>query len=81
MAFQRKKKNLSQDLENRRSTFLKSELKIDGATLMPYPCSQFCADIKFDIRSDNIFDIKLGDSLHVNHTINFVIKLRSYGTV
>ena len=41
---------------------------------MLYPFSQFCADIKFDIRSDNIFDIKLGDSLHVNHTINFVIK-------
>ena len=50
-------------------------------SIMPYPFSQFCADIKFDIRSDNIFDIKLGDSLHVNHTINFVIKLRSYGTV
>ena len=65
MAFQRKKKNLSQDLENRRSTFLKSELKIDGATLMPYPCSQFCADVKFDIRFDNRFDVRLWNSFHV----------------
>ena len=43
--------------------------------LMPYPCSQFCSDIKFD----NRFDIKLGDSFHVIHTINFGIKLGSYG--
>ena len=49
--------------------------------LMPYPCSQFCADVKFDIRFDNRFDIKLGDSFHVNHTINFGTKLRSYGIV
>ena len=48
---------------------------------MPYPCSQFCADIKFDIRFDNRFDIKLGDSFHVNHTIHFGSKLRSYGIV
>ena len=38
--------------------------------LMPYPCSQFCADVKFDIR----FDTKLGDS-------DFGTKLRSYGIV
>ena len=44
---------------------------------MPYPCSQFCADIKFD----NRFDIKLGDSFHVNHTVHFGSKLRSYGKV
>ena len=43
--------------------------------LMPYPCSQFCSDIKFD----NRFDIKLGDSFHVIHTIKFGIKLGSYG--
>ena len=43
---------------------------------MPYPCSQFCADIKFDIRFDNRFNIKLG-----NHTIHFGSKLRSYGIV
>ena len=36
-----------------------------------YPCSQFCADIRFDI--------KLGDSFHVNHTINNGSKFRSYG--
>ena len=36
--------------------------------LMPYPCSQFCAGIRFD----NRFGIKLGDSFHVNHTIDFV---------
>ena len=40
--------------------------KLISASLMPYPCSQFCADIKFD----NRFDIKLGGSLHVNNTIN-----------
>ena len=50
-------------------------------TLMPYPCSQFCADVKFDIRFDNRFDVKLGDSFHANHTINFGTKLRSYGIV
>ena len=49
--------------------------------LMPYPCSQFCADIKFDIRFDNRFGIKVEDSFHVNHTINFCNKLRSYGIV
>ena len=32
MAFQRKKKNPSQVPENQRTTFLKSELKIDGAS-------------------------------------------------
>ena len=48
---------------------------------MPYPCSPFYADIKSDNRFDNRFDIKLGDSFHVNHTINFVIKLRCYGIV
>ena len=34
-------------------------------TLLPYPCSQFCADIKFDIGFDNRFDIKLWNSFHV----------------
>ena len=42
---------------------------------MHYPCSQFCADVKFDIRSDNRFDIKVGDSFHVNHTIKMVANL------
>ena len=42
---------------------------------MPYPCSQFCADVKFDIRFDNRFDIKLGNSFNVNHTIDFGTKL------
>ena len=32
--------------------------------LMPYPCA--------GIRFDNRFGIKLGDSFHVNHTIDFV---------
>jgi hypothetical protein len=32
MAFQRKKKNHSQVSENQRTTFLKPELKIDGAS-------------------------------------------------
>ena len=50
-------------------------------TLMPYPCSQFCGDFKFDIRFYIRSDIKLGDSVHVNHTINFVIKLISYRPV
>ena len=44
---------------------------------MPYPCSGFCADIRFD----NRFGIKLGDSFHVNHTINFVTKYMIYGIV
>ena len=44
---------------------------------MAYPCSRFCADIRFD----NRFDVKLGDSFHVNHTIHFGSKLRSYGIV
>ena len=48
---------------------------------MPYPCSQFCADVKFDIRFDNRFDIKLVDSFHFNHTINFGTKLGSYGII
>ena len=48
---------------------------------MPYPCSQFCADIKFNIRFDNRFDIKLGDTFHAKHTIHFGSKLRSYGIV
>ena len=39
---------------------------------MPYPCSPFYADI----RLDNRFDFKLWNSIHVNHTINFVTKLR-----
>ena len=39
---------------------------------MPYPCSRFYADIRFD----NRFDIKLWNSIHVNHTIKFVTKLR-----
>ena len=43
-------------------------------TLMPYPCSQFCADVKFDIRFDNRFDVKLGDSFHVSHTIKKLVK-------
>ena len=34
---------------------------------MPYPCTLFYADVKFDIR----FDIKLWNSFPVNHTINF----------
>ena len=46
---------------------------------MPYPCSQFCADIEFDIRFDNRFGIKVGDSFHVIHTINFVGKYMIYG--
>ena len=45
--------------------------------LMPYPCSQFCADIEFD----NRFGIKVGDSFHVIHTINFVGKYMIYGIV
>ena len=45
-------------------------------TLMPYPCSRFYADVKFDIRFDNRFDIKIWNSFHVNHTINFVTKLK-----
>ena len=49
--------------------------------LMPYPCSRFCADIKFDIRFDNRFGIRLVDSFHVNHTINFVTKSMIYGIV
>ena len=49
--------------------------------IMPYPCSQFCADIKSDIRFDNRFDVKLWDSFHVNHTVNFGAKLMSYGIV
>ena len=43
---------------------------------MPYPCTRFYADIKFDIRFDNRFDIKLWNSIHVKHTINFVTELR-----
>jgi hypothetical protein len=43
---------------------------------MPYPCSWFYADIKFDIRFDNRFDIRLWNSIHVKHTIDFVTKLR-----
>ena len=46
---------------------------------MPYQCSQFCADIKFHIRFDNRFDIKLEDSFHVNNTIHIGSKLRCYG--
>ena len=42
----------------------------------PYPCSWFYTDIKTDIRFDNRFDIKLWNSIHVNHTIKFVTKLR-----
>ena len=42
---------------------------------MPYSCSQFCADIRFD----NRFDIKLEDSFHVNNTIHIGSKLRCYG--
>ena len=49
--------------------------------LLPYPCSRFYADVKFDIRFDNRFDIKLGESFHVNHTINFGTKFRFYGIV
>ena len=38
-------------------------------SLMPYPCSQFYADIKSDIRFDNRFYIRLWNSFHVkpNH--------------
>ena len=39
--------------------------------------AQFCSDIKFD----NRFGIKLGDSFHVNHTINFVAKIKIYGMI
>ena len=39
--------------------------------LMSYPCSWFYADIRFD----NRFGIKLWNSIHVDHTINFVTKL------
>ena len=46
-------------------------------TLIPYPCSWFYADVKFDIR----FDIKLWNSFHVNHIINFVTKYMIYGIV
>ena len=53
------------------------EKNLWNSGLMPYPCSQFCADINFD----NRFNIKLRDSFHVNHTINFGSKLRSYGIV
>ena len=60
---------------------LKEANKLCQMIFMPYPCSHFCTDIKFDIRFDNRFDIKLGDSFHVNHTINFVSKLRPYGIV
>ena len=49
--------------------------------LMPYPCSQFYADVKFDIRFDNRFDIKLWNSFHVNHTIIFVTKIGIYDMV
>ena len=48
---------------------------------MPYPCTRFYADVKFDIRFDNRFDIKLRNSFHVIHTINFVIKIKIYGMV
>ena len=34
---------------------------------MPYPCTLFYADVKFDIR----FDVKLWNSFHVIYTINF----------
>ena len=57
--------------------YIGQRLNISFMKFMPYPCSQFCADVKFD----NRFDIELGDSFHVNHTINFGIKLRSYGIV
>ena len=36
----------------------------------------FYADIKTDIRFDNRFDIRLWNSIHVKHTIDFVTKLR-----
>ena len=48
---------------------------------MPYPCTRLYADVKFDIRFDNLFDIKLWNRFHVIHTINFVIKIRIYGMV
>ena len=41
------------------------------------PKSDIKSDVKFDIR----FDIKLWNSFHVNHTINFVIKIKIYGMV
>ena len=64
------------------NSFMYPFIFIDKSMMfMPYPCNQFCADIKFDIRFDNRFDIKLGDSFYVNHTINFGTKLRSYGIV
>ena len=43
---------------------------------MPYPCSRFHADVKTDIKFDNRFDIRLWNSIHVKHTIDFVTKLR-----
>ena len=42
---------------------------------MPYPCSRFYVDIKTDIRFDNRFDIRLWNSIHVKHIIDFVTKL------
>jgi len=41
-------------------------------TLMPYPCSPFYADIKFVIRFDNRFDIRLWNS--------FLVKLYDIST-
>ena len=48
---------------------------------LQHPCSRFYADVKFDIRFDNRFDIKLWNSFHVNHNINFVTKIKIYGMV
>ena len=59
-----------------KNVHLQGQCSLRPCCSRPY-CSQFCADVKFDIR----FDIKLGDSFHVNNTINFGIKLRSYGIV
>ena len=35
--------------------------------LMPYPCSQFCADVKFDIRFDIRFDISTKFTTWIGH--------------
>ena len=46
-------------LENSCSAKMQCNTFILLICTLPYPCSQFCADVKFDIRFDNRFDIKL----------------------
>ena len=86
MSFQEKFLNFSKVFRIMNSVLLK--ISCEGAKLkayavwclMPYPCSRFYADIKtdirFDNRFDNRFDIRLWNSIHVKHTIDFVTKLR-----